>query len=122
MQLLTGCVHTAGSECSDAYSDARSTNDRQGAFVKDWNRLSHSGRFDMKRLKEAMLLLVARDAPLGATASPIVRGQFREVGEVKLLAAAAQRSTAPHAGDKSRDKSGEQRGVGGVVFPRRVAP
>jgi mRNA interferase YafQ len=36
------------------------------AFVKDWNRLSHSGRFDMKRLKEAMLLLVARDAPLGA--------------------------------------------------------
>jgi mRNA interferase YafQ len=40
--------------------------DRTKAFVKDWNRLSHSGRFDMKRLKEVMLLLVARDAPLGA--------------------------------------------------------
>jgi mRNA interferase YafQ len=34
--------------------------------VKDWTRLSHSGRYDMKRLKEAMLLLVARDAPIGA--------------------------------------------------------
>lgn len=40
--------------------------DRTKAFVKDWSRLSHSGRYDMKRLKEAMLLLVARDAPLGA--------------------------------------------------------
>lgn len=27
-------------------------------------RLSHSGRFDMTRLKEAMLLLIANDAPL----------------------------------------------------------
>ena len=33
--------------------------DRTKAFVKDWTRLSHSGRYDMKRLKEAMLLLVA---------------------------------------------------------------
>jgi len=40
--------------------------DRTKAFVKDWTRLSHSGRYDMKRLKEAMLLLVARDEPLGA--------------------------------------------------------
>jgi mRNA interferase YafQ len=40
--------------------------DRTKAFVKDWTRLSHSGRCDMKRLKEAMLLLIARDAPLGA--------------------------------------------------------
>lgn len=39
--------------------------DRTKAFVKDWTRLSHSGRYDMKRLKEAMLLLVARDQPLG---------------------------------------------------------
>ena len=35
------------------------------AFLKDWQRLSHSGRYDMVRLKEAMLLLVANDAPLG---------------------------------------------------------
>lgn len=35
------------------------------AFSKDWERLSHSGRYDMRRLKEAMLLLVANDAALG---------------------------------------------------------
>ena len=34
-------------------------------FQKDWVRLSHSGRYDMTRLKEAMLLLIANDAPLG---------------------------------------------------------
>ena len=39
--------------------------DRTKAFAKDWTRLSHSGRYDMKRLKEAMLLLVARDDPPG---------------------------------------------------------
>ena len=33
-------------------------------FLKDWQRLSHSGRYDMHRLKEAMLLLIANDAPL----------------------------------------------------------
>lgn len=35
------------------------------AFLKDWQRLSHSGRFDLVRLKEAMMLLIANDAPLG---------------------------------------------------------
>ena len=34
-------------------------------FLKDWQRLSHAGRYDMTRLKEAMLLLIANDAPLG---------------------------------------------------------
>ena len=34
-------------------------------FLKDWQRLSHSGRYDMNRLKEAMMLLIANDAPLG---------------------------------------------------------
>ena len=34
-------------------------------FLKDWARLSESGRYDIKRLKEAMLLLIANDAPLG---------------------------------------------------------
>lgn len=36
------------------------------SFLKDWVRLSHAGRYDMVRLKEAMLLLIAHDAPLGA--------------------------------------------------------
>jgi mRNA interferase YafQ len=35
------------------------------AFLKDWQRLSRSGRYDMKRLKEAMLLLIANDGQLG---------------------------------------------------------
>jgi mRNA interferase YafQ len=36
------------------------------AFHKDWERLSRSGRYNMKQLKEVMLLLIANDAPLGA--------------------------------------------------------
>ena len=34
-------------------------------FLKDWDRLSRAGRYDMNRLKEAMLLLIANDSPLG---------------------------------------------------------
>ena len=34
-------------------------------FLKDWQRLSRSGRFDMTRLKTAMVLLTANDEPLG---------------------------------------------------------
>jgi len=34
-------------------------------FAKDWERLSRSGRYDLNRLKQAMLLLIANDAPLG---------------------------------------------------------
>jgi mRNA interferase YafQ len=36
------------------------------AFLKDWQRLSHSGRYDMNGLKEAMTLLIANDGPLPA--------------------------------------------------------
>jgi len=36
------------------------------SFLKDWERLSHSGRYDMTRLKEAMILLIANNGPLGA--------------------------------------------------------
>ena len=41
------------------------TSDYTRAFAKDWERLSRSGRYDLNRLKEAMLLLIANDAPLG---------------------------------------------------------
>jgi mRNA interferase YafQ len=34
-------------------------------FLKDWERLSRSGRYDMRRLKQAMLLLIANDGALG---------------------------------------------------------
>lgn len=33
-------------------------------FLKDWQRLSHSGRYDLNRLKEAMTLLIANNGPL----------------------------------------------------------
>jgi mRNA interferase YafQ len=36
------------------------------AFEKDWHKLNASGRYDMRQLKQAMLLLIANDAPLGA--------------------------------------------------------
>jgi len=35
------------------------------AFSKDWEGLDRSGRYDMRLLKEVILLLVANDAPLG---------------------------------------------------------
>lgn len=35
------------------------------SFHKDWEQLTRSGRYDMHRLKEAMLCLIANDAPLG---------------------------------------------------------
>ena len=38
--------------------------DKSKQFAKDWERLSHSGRYDMNRLKFAMLLLIANDEPL----------------------------------------------------------
>ena len=41
------------------------TSDDVKTFLEDWQRLSHSGRFDMVRIKEVMPLLIANDAPLG---------------------------------------------------------
>ena len=41
------------------------TSDYTKTFQKDWERLSRSGRYDMHRLKEAMMLLIANDGPLG---------------------------------------------------------
>jgi len=34
-------------------------------FVKDWDRLSRSGRYDMNQLREAMIILIANEEPLG---------------------------------------------------------
>lgn len=35
------------------------------SFLKDWERLFRAGRYDMHRLKDAMLLLIANDGPFG---------------------------------------------------------
>jgi mRNA interferase YafQ len=42
------------------------SSDRTKEFAKDWERLSRTGRYDMHRLKQAMLLLIANEGPLGA--------------------------------------------------------
>lgn len=34
-------------------------------FLKDWERLSRSGRYDMTKMKHVILLLIANDEPLG---------------------------------------------------------
>ena len=39
--------------------------DHTRAFSRDWEKLSGSGRYDMHRLKQVMLLLIANDSPLG---------------------------------------------------------
>lgn len=39
--------------------------DHTRAFAKDWQRLARSGRYNMQQLKEAMLLLIGNDGPLG---------------------------------------------------------
>jgi len=36
------------------------------SFSRDWERLGRSGRFDMVRLKQVMLLVIANDGPLPA--------------------------------------------------------
>lgn len=54
-------IKPASSKCAALPRSANYTK----AFRKDWQRLSHSGRYDMKRLKQAMLLLIANDASLG---------------------------------------------------------
>jgi mRNA interferase YafQ len=41
------------------------TADYAKSFLKDWERLSRAGRYDMNRLKDAMLLLIANNGPLG---------------------------------------------------------
>ena len=40
------------------------TSDYSKEFLKDWQRLTHSGRYDMNRLKEAMTLIAANNGPL----------------------------------------------------------
>lgn len=38
--------------------------DHAKEFVKDWERLSRTGRYDMRKLREAMLLLIVNEAPM----------------------------------------------------------
>ena len=51
---------TSGKKRVKRFRDVKQTND----FHRDWERLEHSGKHDMQRIKEAMTLLAANDAPL----------------------------------------------------------
>ena len=54
-------------KCSGSKRASRPrTSDHTRAFEKDWVRLSRTGRYDMGRLKDVMLLLIANDGPLPA--------------------------------------------------------
>lgn len=59
--------------------------DFSNSFLKDWVRLSRSGRYDMTRLKDAMALLVANNEPLGPEWSdhPLV-GQWKDCRECHI--------------------------------------
>jgi mRNA interferase YafQ len=35
------------------------------SFLKDWERITKSGRYDLNRLKQAMLMLITNEGPLG---------------------------------------------------------
>ncbi|PIE00659.1 MAG: type II toxin-antitoxin system mRNA interferase toxin, RelE/StbE family [Thiothrix nivea] len=53
------------STTNDKRANLPRTSDYTKSFRKDWLRLTRSGRYDMKRLKEVMILLIANNEPLG---------------------------------------------------------
>lgn len=55
---------TSKKPAQDKRANLPRSSDRTKQFRKDWERLSHSGRYDMNRLKQVMLLLIANDGPL----------------------------------------------------------
>ena len=63
--MLTNCLLILTKTAASKRAAPPRAADYTKAFLKDWQRLSHSGRFDLVRLKEAMMLLIANDAPLG---------------------------------------------------------
>ncbi len=63
--MLTNCSMTSKKSHSRKRATLPRVSDHTKAFAKDWERLSRSGRFDMNRLKEVMLMLIANNAPLG---------------------------------------------------------
>ncbi|MDD4913334.1 MAG: type II toxin-antitoxin system YafQ family toxin [Sideroxydans sp.] len=59
-------MHSKKKPASSKRASLPRATDFARSFSRDWERLSRSGRYDMKRLKEVMLLLIANDEPLGA--------------------------------------------------------
>jgi hypothetical protein len=77
--------------------------DRPRQFAKDWERLNHSGRYDMRRLKDVMMPLIANDEPLPPeyldlveeAAAGSLAAQTQELeNAIKVFKLAAKRQTA----------------------------
>ena len=66
MQTLTHCWLILKKTAASKRASVPRAADYTKTFLKDWQRLSHSGRYDMVRLKSVMMLLIANDEPLGA--------------------------------------------------------
>jgi mRNA interferase YafQ len=65
LQQRLNCSMTSKKTAASKRAPLPRAADYTKSFLKDWERLSRSGRYDMNRLKEAMLLLIANDGPLG---------------------------------------------------------
>ena len=60
------------------------SSDYTKSFNKDWHRLSQSGRYDMNKLKEAIILIIKNDGPLGAEwADHSLKGEWQ--GQIFLF-------------------------------------
>ena len=66
MQTLPRCWLNLKKIAASERASVPRAADYTKTFLKDWQRLSHSGRYDMVRLKSVMMLLIANDEPLGA--------------------------------------------------------
>ena len=63
--MRTRCLRNLKKPASSKRTNLPRRIDYARNFLRDWARLSRSGRYDMKRLKAVMLQLIANDAPLG---------------------------------------------------------
>ena len=57
---MSNAKRTADSKRTTPPRNVKKSND----FLKDWKKLSRSGKQDLNGVKEAMMLLIANDAPL----------------------------------------------------------
>jgi len=59
--------------------------DYKKPFMKNWAGLARSGRYDLARLKEAMMLLIANDQPLGPEwRDHLLRGEWTDCRECHI--------------------------------------
>ncbi|MBL8512623.1 MAG: type II toxin-antitoxin system YafQ family toxin [Betaproteobacteria bacterium] len=65
MRTRKNCSRALKKSAASKRANPPRSSDSTKAFKKDWARISASGRYDLHRLKEAMLLLIANGTPLG---------------------------------------------------------